>query len=47
VLFEVATMQPGFAVDEPVEELGHDLKLPPWEEPHRAEIATRLPHVTY
>jgi len=47
VLFEVATMRPGFAVDEPVDELGRGLKLPPWEEPHRAEIATRLPNVTY
>ena len=47
VLFEVATMRPGFAVDEPVEALGRALKLPPWEEPHRAEIATHLPNVTY
>ena len=47
VLFEVATMRPGFAVDEPVADLGRGLKLPPWEEPHRAEIATHLPNVTY
>ena len=47
VLFEVATGQPGFVVDEPVPDLGRGLKLPPWEEPHRAEIATHLPHVTY
>ena len=47
VLFEVATMRPGFAVDEPVDELGRGLKLPPWEEPNRAEIATHLPNVTY
>ena len=38
VLFEIATMRPGFAVDEPVPELGSALKLPPWEEPHRTEI---------
>ena len=47
VLFEVATMQPGFAVDEPVEDLGRGLKLPPWEEPHRADISAQLPNVTY
>ena len=47
VLFEVATMAPGFPVDEPVAELGRDLKLPPWEEPNRAEIQTHLPNVRY
>jgi glyoxalase family protein len=47
VLFEVATMQPGFLVDEELRNLGRDLKLPPWEEPHRQEIETRLPQVTY
>ncbi|MEO6223196.1 MAG: ring-cleaving dioxygenase, partial [Vicinamibacterales bacterium] len=38
VLFEVATMQPGFTVDEPLSSLGRDLKLPPWEEPYRKAI---------
>ena len=47
VLFEVATAAPGFPVDEPVGELGRSLKLPPWEEPHRAEIAAQLPNVRY
>lgn len=47
VLFEVATMRPGFAVDEPVPELGRDLKLPPWEEPNRATIEASLPDVKY
>jgi glyoxalase family protein len=47
VLFEVATMAPGFAVDEPVAELGRSLKLPPWEEPHRTEIQKHLPNVRY
>jgi glyoxalase family protein len=47
VLFEVATMKPGFAVDEPVAELGRDLKLPPWEEPHRPVIEATLPDVRY
>jgi glyoxalase family protein len=46
VLFEVATLEPGFAVDEPLAELGRGLKLPPWEEPHRAAIEARLPRVT-
>ncbi|HUQ82252.1 MAG TPA: ring-cleaving dioxygenase [Gemmatimonadaceae bacterium] len=47
VLFEVATVKPGFGVDEPVAELGRGLKLPPWEEPHRAEIEAQLPNVRY
>jgi glyoxalase family protein len=42
VLFEVATMAPGFLVDEPRAQLGEGLKLPPWEEPHRAEIEAGL-----
>ena len=47
VLFEVATMAPGFTVDEDLRSLGLDLKLPPWEEPHRAEIETKLPPIAY
>lgn len=47
VLFEVATMKPGFAIDEPVESLGRDLKLPPWEEPHRPAIEANLARVSY
>jgi glyoxalase family protein len=47
VLFEVATMGPGFMVDEDLRTLGRDLKLPPWEEPSRQEIEDRLPQVTY
>jgi glyoxalase family protein len=43
VLFEIATDIPGFAVDEPVETLGRDLKLPTFLEPHRKEIETVLP----
>ncbi len=38
VLFEIATDPPGFAIDEPVEELGTHLKLPPWLEPRRPQI---------
>jgi len=37
-IVELATAGPGFAVDEPQDELGHSLKLPPWLERHRAEI---------
>ena len=47
VLFEVATMQPGFTVDEELLTLGRDLKLPPWEEEHRADIEAHLVPVRY
>jgi glyoxalase family protein len=47
VLFEVATMQPGFAVDEAPDALGRALKLPPWEEPHRSMIEAGLDRVSY
>ncbi|GAA2544914.1 ring-cleaving dioxygenase [Pseudonocardia hydrocarbonoxydans] len=43
VLFEIATDEPGFAVDEPLLELGRSLKLPPWLEPTREQIAASLP----
>lgn len=42
VLFEIATIPPGFTIDEPLEHLGEALKLPPWEEAHRARILERL-----
>jgi len=45
VLFELATDPPGFAIDEPVEHLGEQLKLPPQYEPHRAEIEEILPPI--
>jgi glyoxalase family protein len=47
VLFEVATIQPGFTVDEPLASLGRDLKLPPWEEPYRSVIEPGLANVEY
>ena len=47
VLFEVATVPPGFTADEALPELGTSLKLPPWEEPHRAAIEAGLPPVTH
>lgn len=43
VLFEIATDEPGFATDEPLLELGRSLKLPPWLEPDREQIAAALP----
>jgi glyoxalase family protein len=43
VLFEIATDQPGFAIDEPLLELGRHLRLPPWLEPDREQIARSLP----
>jgi glyoxalase family protein len=43
VLFEIATDLPGFAVDEPLETLGRELKLPRFLEPHRKEIEAVLP----
>ncbi|MGV3559656.1 ring-cleaving dioxygenase [Larkinella arboricola] len=45
ILFEVATNPPGFAVDEPVAELGKTLKLPEWYEPRRAKIEAALPKI--
>jgi predicted esterase/catechol 2,3-dioxygenase-like lactoylglutathione lyase family enzyme len=45
VLFELATVPPGFTVDEPVEQLGERLMLPPQYEPHRAEIESVLPRI--
>jgi len=47
VLYEIATMKPGFTIDEAAESLGEDLKLPPWEEPHRASIEQNLADVKY
>ncbi len=43
VLFEIATEQPGFMVDETRQELGSGIKLPPWYEARRAEIVAALP----
>lgn len=45
VLFEVATVQPGFTFDESLPCLGQDLKLPPWEEPNRGLIEAGLAKV--
>ncbi|HEY7633941.1 MAG TPA: VOC family protein [Gemmatimonadales bacterium] len=45
VLFEVATVRPGFTVDEDPSRLGCDLKLPPWEERNRPVIEEGLPRI--
>jgi glyoxalase family protein len=42
VLFEVATLPPGFLIDEEPSRLGESLKLPPWIEPSREEIEKEL-----
>ncbi|MBZ9938474.1 ring-cleaving dioxygenase [Mesorhizobium sp. BR1-1-16] len=42
VLFEIATDVPGFTADEPLETLGEHLSLPPFLEPRRASIESRL-----
>lgn len=43
VLFEIATDNPGFAIDETVKDLGTHLKLPPQYEIHRKKIEEVLP----
>lgn len=42
IIFEIATDEPGFAIDETVETLGSKLALPPFLEPRRAEIEAHL-----
>ncbi len=43
ILFEIATDEPGFDIDESIEELGSSLKLPKQYEPQRAFIESVLP----
>jgi glyoxalase family protein len=43
ILFEIATEQPGFTVDEPLAKLGTDLMLPAFLEPRRKQLETVLP----
>jgi glyoxalase family protein len=47
VLYEIATVPPGFTRDEDVGALGRELKLPPWEEPNRAAIEAGLATVVH
>jgi len=42
VLFEIATIGPGFAADEPKEHLGEKLSLPPAFEYRRAQVEANL-----
>ncbi len=46
VLFEIATDGPGFTIDEPLDQLGGSLRLPPWQEDSRAKIEAALPPLT-
>ncbi|MGI8649596.1 MAG: ring-cleaving dioxygenase [Rubrobacter sp.] len=46
VLFEIATDNPGFDADEPLDELGESLKLPAWLEPRRERIEQTLDPLT-
>jgi glyoxalase family protein len=46
VLFEIATNDPGFTVDEPLASLGETLQLPTRMEARRSEIESVLPRVT-
>ncbi len=43
VLLEIATIGPGFLIDETPETLGQSLKLPGWMEPDREKIEAKLP----
>ena len=46
VLFEIATDNPGFTVDEPLNELGTHLKLPTQYESMRAQVEQSLPKLS-
>lgn len=46
VLFELATDPPGFALDEPVDSLGEELRIPAWLESKREVIEKRLAPIT-
>ncbi|HZH74333.1 MAG TPA: VOC family protein [Mariniphaga sp.] len=45
ILFEVATSDIGFEIDEEREKLGEALKLPQWQEKNRASIEEDLPSI--
>ena len=46
VLFELATDPPGFTLDEPIESLGEELRIPAWLEAKRSIIEKRLAPIT-
>lgn len=45
ILFEIATDEPGFLIDEERDHLGENLRLPGWHESRRDEIEQRLPEL--
>jgi glyoxalase family protein len=45
-LFEIATAEPGFAIDESFERLGEALKLPVQFEQNREKLEKTLPIIT-
>ncbi|MCU1291854.1 MAG: Glyoxalase/bleomycin resistance protein/dioxygenase [Bryobacterales bacterium] len=45
ILFEIATDPPGFAIDEPLDQLGSKLVLPPWLEKVRSQLEAVLPPI--
>lgn len=45
ILFEIATDPPGFTIDEPLDSLGQELKLPPQYESVRKRLTQELPRV--
>jgi len=45
VLFEIATDQPGFTIDEAPEKLGSELSLPPWFQVKRDKLDHDLPPI--
>ncbi len=46
VLFELATDNPGFTLDEPIDSLGEELRVPEWLAPNLVELTKRLQPVT-
>jgi glyoxalase family protein len=46
ILFEIATVPPGFTLDEKLDELGMHLRLPSWMESARSQIEKVLPPIT-
>jgi glyoxalase family protein len=47
VLFEIATNNPGFTIDQKADELGTRLALPSWLESTRSDLEKILPRVVY
>ena len=46
VLFEMATDNPGFLIDEPIESLGEELRIPEWYEPNRSAMEAQILPIT-